>query len=93
MIELPEGWTHEQLPYPQYTAIYMPVSLGGGIATIDYHERVVRDGLCTTGRPALAGRYTGRGWRQQLERDAVDRLQRIFGLGLRDAREGMSDPV
>lgn len=74
MIELPEGWTHEALPFGQFAVIH---AANKGMVTVDYDARTFRGGLSTMGRtdidPTLS-RPQGRGWRQRLEENAVEWL-------------------
>ena len=43
----------------------------GGMVTVDYKARGFRLGLCRRGPLHSTKKYTGRGWRRQLEEDAT----------------------
>lgn len=79
MSELPDGWTsdpdgenHMILRHPEV-----------GYVTIDWERRGFRSGVSRIGNMVSTKTYAGRGWRQQLQADAVSWLSGIW-----DKREG-----
>lgn len=74
-VELPAGWTVEKLgAYDDHWTLV--ASALGGI-TIDWKKRGYRLGWSSVGPLSSTKKYGGKGWRQQLIRDAIARLQGV----------------
>lgn len=73
-VEVPAGWTAEEVPNAPQVAIGRPSELGGGFTTIDFERRVFGPGY--GGHPSnryidIPMEYAGRGWKQRIVADAV----------------------
>lgn len=73
-IEVPEGWTKEEVPNAPQVALGRPRAQGGGFVTIDFERRSFGPGY--GGYPSaryidLPMNYAGRGWKRQIVADAV----------------------
>lgn len=66
---IPAGWKREELPEAN-SAVYTEPQYGG-MVTVDYTFRIFRLGLTRHGPKESTGIYGGRGWRDQLEKDAT----------------------
>lgn len=71
---IPAAWRREVLTDFPDMALYTEPRFGG-MVTVDYHNRGFRVGLMRQGRMDSTKKYSGRGWRQRLELDAVAHLQ------------------
>jgi hypothetical protein len=72
------GWTHEYTPDGQCICFCRPQELGGGYVTVDFAQRIF---ACGHGRPhkhAGSKTYAGRGWKDQIIRDAIDHLEQVM---------------
>ena len=73
-----EGWTHDYTPDGKCICFARPQEIGGGFVTVDFEQRIFS---CGYGRPRVhAGSktYTGRGWKDQIIRDAIDHLEKVM---------------
>lgn len=80
---LPEGWTsevvyREQEKPERWVLITAHEPRGGGMVTLDLELRCYRSGFVVTGRATSTKKYAGRGWKEQLTRDAVRWLQGVL---------------
>jgi hypothetical protein len=75
MISLPQGWTHEFIGN-DFTVFFAPDKQG--MVTIDYKRRGYRGGYNTWGCTLNSETYSGRGWKDNLERDALQWLQDVL---------------
>lgn len=73
-----EGWTHEQLLDGSRVCITRPRELGGGFVTIDFERRVYGTGYGKPRQHAGKEKYTGKGWRDRIVRDAIDHLEAVM---------------
>lgn len=85
---LPEGWTTEALAGGAHTLLKSPNEVG--YATVDWSRRGFRSGCSVTGPMASTKSYAGRGWREQLVRDAVAWLGVAWSVRRPVARKGAS---
>ena len=71
----PVGWTIEHRD--GYAVLRHPNTMGGCV-TIDWSCRGFRGGYSTDGRLTSSKTYRGRGWREELVRDAVAWLSSVY---------------
>ena len=84
---LPAGWIAEPYHTPsRYVVVTAPSAMGMLSATIDWRDRGFRGGLVISGRfeserstrfGRTRKRYRGRGWQEQLLKDAVRWLRKV----------------
>lgn len=76
--EMSEGWTVDYWPTGELVSITRPNEIGGGIVTICFAKRVFAGGYGHPHHPASTKQYKGRGWMDQIVRDAVDWLEEVM---------------
>jgi len=76
MPALPEGWTSESVYDDRYLLLHSAPPKRY-MATIDWEKRCIRSGFNTRGSAVSEKKYTGRGWKDALVRDAVQWLRGI----------------
>lgn len=77
--EQQEGWKHEQLQDKHCICIMRPAEIGGGFVTVDFERRIFSCGYGKPRQHAGAKTYSGRAWKDQIVRDAIDHLESIMG--------------
>jgi hypothetical protein len=75
MVSLPIGWKFEFIG-DEHTVFFAPNK--EGMVTVDYHRRGYRSGINTSGPILNVTSFTGRGWKDNLETDAVTWLQSVL---------------
>lgn len=75
----PAAWTREDLSQEKKVFAVYTEPRYGGMVTIDYTARVFRLGMSQFGPVNSTKKYTGRGWRAQLEQDATAYLNEALG--------------
>lgn len=75
MIALPQGWYHEFIGdcHTIFFAQNKEV-----MVTVDYQRRGYRSGIDTSGPILNSTSFTGRGWKDKLETDAVKWMQSVL---------------
>lgn len=78
---LPEGWHFEQYPrQPDVFIVERPRAAGGGMVSLDFRLRVWNAGhqLPRSFPDQVKRCYGGRGWKEQMVRQACDWLERAM---------------
>jgi hypothetical protein len=73
-----EGWTHEWLQDRQCVCFKRPSEIGGGFVTVDFEQRIFSCGYGKPRQHAGTKIYAGRGWKDQIIRDAIDHLEKVM---------------
>jgi hypothetical protein len=73
-----EGWKHEWLADQHCVCIMRPREIGSGFVTVDFERRIFSTGYGKPRQSATATEYTGKGWRERIVRDAIERLERMM---------------
>lgn len=75
---LPPGWSSE-VAGNSHLLIIATVETLKLYITLDFDKRGYRNGYSTTGPMDSTTVYVGRGWKEQLISDAVQRLRSVLG--------------
>jgi hypothetical protein len=76
--EQQEGWKHEYIHNGQCIVFERPREIGGGFVTVDLERRIFSGGYGWPREHAGTKTYAGRGWKNQIIRDAIDYLEQAM---------------